>query len=158
MQFTSYSSTDADSVLRMLSNHVDYAPEAVFANGNTADTEFFRETYVEEPCGGYAYVLKANDGYVKSFAAMTKWQDTSEVNCWYVTSLFVENGHNADELALQMISGIREVIAADSLLYINVHPDAEFANCFWRSNGFHLSVEKSRYVNSDGDRLTAYTK
>lgn len=158
MLFTSYSSTDADSVLRMLSNHVDYAPEAVFANGNIADTEFFREIYVEEPCGGYAYVLKANDGYVKSFAAMTKWQDTSEVNCWYVTSLFVENGENADELALQMITEIRKSLSMKSHLCINVHPKAEYANNFWRINGYHIALEKCRYVNCDGERLSAYSK
>lgn len=158
MLFTSYSSADANSILKMLSDHTDYAPETVPSRGSLTDTEYFQDAYIDEPHSGYTYVLKEDGGEVKVFATLEKWPEQADVNFWYVTSLFVGNGHNADELALQMISEIREVIAADSFLYINVHPDAEFANCFWRSNGFHLSVEKSRYVNIDGDRLTAYTK
>lgn len=158
MLFTSYSSADANSILKMLSDHTDYAPETVPSSEILSDTEYFQDAYINEQHSGYTYVLKEDGGEVKVFATLAKWHEQADVNCWYVTSLFVGNGHNADELALQMISELREVIAEDSLLYINVHPDADFANCFWRSNGFHLSAEKSRYVNSDGDRLTAYTK
>lgn len=158
MLFTSYSSADANSILKMLSDHTDYAPETVPSSESLTDAEYFQEAYIDEQHGGYAYVLKEDGGEVKAFTTLTKWHEQADVNCWYVTSLFVGNGHNANELALQMISEIRKVIAADSHLCINVHPDAESTNNFWRRQGFHLSVEKSRYVNSDGDRLTAYTK
>lgn len=158
MLFTAYSSADANSILMMLSNHIDYAPETATLDESLADSEYFQDAYVAEQNSGYAYVLKEDSGEVKAFAAMTKWHERADMNCWYVTSLFVEIGQHADELALQMISEIRKVIAADSHLCINVHPDSESVNSFWRSNGFHLSPEKSRFVNSDGDRLAAYIK
>lgn len=158
MLFTAYSSADANSVLMMLSNHIDYAPETATLGENLADSEFFQDTYVAEQNSGYAYVLKEDNGDVKVFATMTKWREQADMHSWYVTSLFAQNGQNADELALRMLSEIREVIAVDSNLCINVHPDSEFANSFWHNNGFHLSPEKSRFVNSDGDRLVAYVK
>ena len=95
---------------------------------------------------------------MKAFASLVKWQEASGLICWYVTSFFVENGRHADTLALHMVTKLHKVISANSILCINVHPQAENVNCFWRDNGYHVAIDKSRYVNSKGERLMAYTK
>lgn len=158
MLFTAYSSADALSTLRMLSNHTDYAPETIFPGEGLTDEEYFLATYLDNQYSGYAYILKDEKSEVKAFASLAKWQEVSGLICWYVTSLFVENGSRTNELALHMVAKIQKAISSDSILYINVHPQAEAVNYFWRGNGYYLSIDKSRYVNSNGERLMAYTK
>ena len=119
--FTSYSSADAYSILKMLSDHSDYAPETISTSESLSDIEYFQEAYIDEQHSGFAYVLKEEGGDVKAFATLVKWQEQAYSNCWYVTSLFVENGSCANELALQMLSEIQKAISRDSPLCINVH-------------------------------------
>ena len=111
MIFTSYSSADANAILKMLSDHTDYAPETVPSSAIYTDTEYFQETYIDEQHSDYAYILKEDGGEVKVFATLAKWHEPADMICWYVTSMFVENGHKANELALQMILEIQRAIS-----------------------------------------------
>lgn len=158
MQFIAYSSADALSILRLLSNHTDYAPETIFSSDGLTDDEYFLATYLSNQYSGFAYILKDESSEVKAFASLAKWKEASGLICWYVTSLFVENSSRTKELALHMVARIQKAISSDSILCINVHPQAEAVNYFWQDNGYHLSIDKSRYVNSNGERLMAYTK
>ena len=73
MLFTSYSSADANSILKMLSDHTDYAPETVPSSESLSDTEYFQDAYINEQHSGYTYVLKEDGGEVKVFATLAKW-------------------------------------------------------------------------------------
>lgn len=158
MLLTSYSSNDAACVLSMLSDHIDFAPETTIPNNSVEDAAYFQDTYLNNEHSGYAYILREPTQKVKAFAVLNKWQEHFSSSCWYITALFVENNEDADQVALHMVSQIEKALLPGSRLYINVHPAAKEIVSFWSKNGYSLSIENSRYVNSDGVRLASYAK
>lgn len=156
MLFSLYSSIDAASVLKLLCDYRNYAPEVSHQDYTYSDVDYFRETFFSDNHGGYAYVLKDENNQVRAFSTLEKWQIQQEISCWYVTSLFVSNCTAANEIALCMINEFRKTLPLDAELCINVHPVATQYARFWSENGFRYTPEKAKYVNSTGDRLAVY--
>ena len=158
MLFSLYSSIGAASVLKMLYDCRDYAPEVSHQDFTYSDVDYFLDTFLNNHHNGYAYVLKDDNNQVCAFATLEKRQIQYTTCCWYVTSLFVGNSVAANDIALCMINWIQTVLSPNTVLCVNVHPEATYCTRFWSENGFKYTPDKALYVNSIGDRLAAYVK
>lgn len=158
MFFSLYSSIDAASVLNLLCDCRNYAPEVSHQDCTYSDVDYFQETFLSDHHNGYAYVLKDQNNQVWAFSTLENWKIQQATHCWYVTSLFIGNCIAANDIALSMITELRKMLPHDTALCVNVHPAATQCARFWSENGFKYTPEKAKFVNSVGDRLAAYMK
>lgn len=156
MMFVQYSQKEADAVLKMMRDHVDYAPEFSSPRQGDEDISYFIDSFVEEMDGGLAYVLKDVGAIVRSFTTVTKRLDQQGEVWWHITALFVANDANAEANALATIEHFHRLLAPSANLCVNVHPSASRAIDLWASNGFSLCPDCSVFLNADGERISSY--
>lgn len=158
MRFIPYNTNDADKVLKMLARHFDYTPELASADNNQSNIDYFREAYCEDGYSGVCYVLKEDDESVLGILEAAKYVGNKGGSCWYITSLFVLAGEEADTRAKHMIDLFCKSLHESKEICANVHPGAEKAAHFWTSIGFYPMPERSIFSNSENQRLIAYGK
>lgn len=158
INFTPYSGNDANGVLVMLSNHVDYTPELEPPENNPANIDYFKEVYLNEGSWGNSYVLKEQGtDHVLSFLEAKPHVSGNEC-IWYITSLFVEAGKNSDEYAKCMVDQFCRVHSDSDEVCANVHPDMIETAMFWESIGFKRDPLRTLFSNVDNRLLMAYSR
>lgn len=156
MLLVQYSPKEADAVLKMMGDHIDYAPEFSTPRQGDEDIAYFIDSFVEETDGSLAYVLKDEAGTILSFMTVSKRMDQQGKVWWHITALFVANDANAEANALASIEHFQRSLASSANLCVNVHPSASKAIELWTTNGFSLSPDCSVFSNADGEHIAAF--
>ena len=158
MKFKPYDPSNAEGVLQMLSNHVDYTPETD-AKNSEENIDYFNEVYIEERMSGIDFVL-VDDSKSRhlGFLSAEKRRFENGTLCWYITSLFIAKDENADANAIKMVESFMASIHDAKELCINVHPSCQNISAFWREHGFAPNPERSVFVNANEQVLVAYWK
>ena len=155
MRLRSYHANDYEAVKEMLQDHINYAPEYIGQDSNTADMQYFEESFLSSRNGFQAYVLLDDENGIASFMTYEKREGSYGLPNFYITNLFVRHQREAECNAVNTIRLFKGFLSRDTSLYINVNPGAQSILAFWQQIGLHIQPERSVFSNVDGETIAS---
>lgn len=157
MQIVPYTPADADGILSMLADHVDYAPEQITDDAHSDDIAFFKESFHHENDGLIAFTLK-DGSWILGFVVLTRQRLDDVMPSWCIMALFVKRDARSDEYAEKVITLLAQTLTDTNGICVAVHPAATQAIRFWREHEYVYQPAISLFSNADGERLQMYIR